>query len=126
RALLPFPSDFYLEADASTRTGRRLVIPQEALPEAIPSDVVTGDGYTMLPAILAKLPGGIDVASLPDPVDTGATTRDDASVFLIEIGSWTKMPVLAELDLNAMDVETQALIIRPHQKLEPNTGYVVI
>jgi hypothetical protein len=95
KALFPFPSDFYLEEDADTPTGRRLAIPQEALPDPLEAAAVVADGFTMMPSILVKLPGGIDLASLPDPADTAATTRDDSPVFLVEVGSWERVAALA-------------------------------
>jgi len=126
-ALLPFPSDFYLVDDPSTITGRRLSFPQEVLPEHVPSAIFDdADGFTMTPTILAWLPGGVDLASLPDPLDPGASLADDSSVFLVETTGWTRVPVLAELDANTDDVNLQLLLIRSHVKLEPNTGYVVI
>lgn len=126
-ALLPFPSDFYLVDDPSTITGRRLSFPQEALPEHVPAPIFDdADGFTMTPTILAWLPGGVDLASLPDPLDPGASLEDDSSVFLVETTGWTRVPVLAELDANTDDVRLQLLLMRAHVKLAPNTGYVVI
>ncbi len=126
-ALLPFPSDFYLVDDPDTATGRRLVFPQGALPDHVPPAIFDdADGFTMTPTILAWLPGGVDSASLPDPLNPGATLEDDSPVFLVETTGWTRVPVLAELDANTDDVSLQLLLIRSHVKLEPNTGYVVI
>jgi len=126
-ALLPFPSDFYLVEDPTTVTGRRLSIPQEALPDHVPAGIFDdADGFTMTPTILAWLPGGVDLASLPDPLDPGATLEDDSPVFLVETTGWTRVPVLAEVDANTDDVALQLLLIRAHVKLEPDTGYVVI
>ncbi len=126
-ALLPFPSDFFLVEDPSTLTGRRLSFPQEVLPEHVPAPIFEdADGFTMTPSILAWLPGGVALDSLPDPRDPGASLEDDSSVFLVETTGWTRVPVLAELDANTDDVQLQLLILRAHVKLEPNTGYVVI
>ena len=127
RAMYPFPSDLYLEADASTVTGRRVSIPAEALPPGFaPADWAAHDGFSRVPAILTWFAGGIDPTTLPDASDPGASTRDDSSVLLVEEGTWTRMPVLAELDLNARGAFEQALIIRPHRTLKAGTGYAVL
>jgi pimeloyl-ACP methyl ester carboxylesterase len=126
-ALLPFPSDFYLEPDPATPTGRRVVLPEEALPNQVPAAIFGGaDGFSMSPAIVAWLPGGIDPASLPDPLDEGASLEDESPVWLVRTSTGERVPVLAELDQNTEDVLQQTLILRPHVKLEPNEGYVVI
>ncbi|MFH2005241.1 MAG: hypothetical protein ABI333_01515, partial [bacterium] len=126
-ALLPFPCDFYLVDDPATRTGRRVSIPQEALPEVVPAQIFDqADGFSMSPAILAWLPGGVDLTSLPDPLDPGATLEDDSPVFLIDTDRWQRIPALVELDQNTDDVAQQLLIVRAHYKLEPATGYVVV
>ena len=127
RAMYPFPSDLYLEADASTRTGRRVSFPAEALPPGFTPDLwADHDGYSRIPAILTWFPEGVDPASLPDPHDPGASTQPDSSVLLVEEGSWSRIPVLAELDLNARGAFEQALIIRPHHALRAGTGYAVL
>lgn len=126
-ALLPFPSDAYLVSDSATGTGRRVQIPQEALPEGIPAEIFAhADGFSMAPAILAWLPGGFDLASLPDPLDEGASLRDDCSAFLVNGRTGERVAALVELDQNIQEVEYQLLIMRAHYKLDPNTGYVVI
>jgi pimeloyl-ACP methyl ester carboxylesterase len=84
------------------------------------------DGFSMAPPILAFLPGGVELASLPDPRDEGATLEDDSSVFLVRAETFERIPALAELDAQNPDADEQALIIRPHFKLDPDTGYVVI
>ncbi|MFH2007613.1 MAG: hypothetical protein ABI333_13590 [bacterium] len=126
-ALYPFPSDFYLEVDPTTHSGHRVSIPQVALPPAVPVDILNdADGFTMMPAILAYLPGGVALDSLPDPLEPGATLEDDSAVFLVNADTGERVPALAELDANTTEVTEQALIIRPNLKLDPVTGYVVI
>jgi hypothetical protein len=127
QAMYPFPSDLYLVADSATETGRRVEFPAEVLPaDLLPEMWGADDGYSRIPALLTWFAEGIDPASLPDPTDVSATTRDDASVLLVEEGSWTLIPALAELDANARGPFEQALIIRPHRALAPATGYAVL
>jgi hypothetical protein len=127
RAMYPFPSDLYLEADTTTHTGRRVSFPAEALPPGFTPDLwAEDDGFSRIPAILTWFAEGVDPTSLPDPHDPGASTQPDSSVLLVEEGTWSRIPVLAELDLNARGAFEQALIIRPHQALEAGTGYAVM
>lgn len=125
-AALPYPSDFYLVDDPSTPTGRRLELPEEVMPRSVDATLFDQDGYTIIPAILAYLPGGTDVASLPSPTDHAATIADDSSVMLVREGTWERVGILAELDQTTTDTSQQAIIIRPLQALEYDTGYVVI
>ena len=125
-AALPYPSDFYLADDASTPTGRRIAIPSEAMPDGMRAELFDQDGFTIIPSILAYLPGGTDVASLPSPTDHAASVADDASVMLVREGTWERVGVLAELDQTTSDTARQAIIIRPLRALDYDTGYVVI
>ncbi|MCP4872512.1 MAG: hypothetical protein GY898_27795 [Proteobacteria bacterium] len=126
-AMYPWPSDLYLEADASTRTGRRVVLPEEPMPPGLStSTFADDDGFTRIPAMLAWFREGVDPASLPDAADAGATTRDDSPIFLVEEGTWRRIPLLVEPDLNARGPFEQALILRPNHVLAPDTGYAVL
>ncbi len=125
--MYPFPSDFYLEDDADTHTGRRLVLDDELMPEGVSAaTLATADGFSRAPAILTWFEGGLDPASLPDIDDPSAAMAADATVMLVREQSWEPVPLLVELDLNAEDVDEQALIMRPQDILEPGTGYVAI
>ncbi|MFT5430281.1 MAG: pimeloyl-ACP methyl ester carboxylesterase [Myxococcota bacterium] len=128
-ALCPFPSDFYLADDPTTPTGRRLALPQEAFRpgqrqgQALFDSV---DGFSVTPLIVAYLPGSVDVATLPSPTEHGESIADESTVFLVEEGTWERIPVLAEIDANAIVTEQTALLIRALTALKPNTGYAVV
>ncbi|MCA9579574.1 MAG: hypothetical protein KC668_29300 [Myxococcales bacterium] len=125
-AALPYPSDFYLEDDASTATGRRIALPPEVMPRSVDAALFQHDGFTIIPAIVAYLPGGTDVASLPSPTDHAQSVADSSSVMLVREDTWERVGVLAELDQTTTDVSQQAILIRPLRALEYDTGYVVI
>jgi hypothetical protein len=126
-AMYPFPSDFYLVADASTETGRRLALSDDAMPEGLSAAAFAhADGYSRAPIILAYMDGGIDASTLPTLTDPSAALEDDSSVWLLREDSWERVPLLVELDLNAAVSTQQALIIRPQVSLEPDAGYVVV
>jgi hypothetical protein len=123
----PYPSDFYLEPDSTTATGRRLALPASIMPSTqIDVTPFDQDGFTVIPAILTYLPGGTDVTSLPSPTDHGESVADDSSVLLVREGTWERVGVLAELDQTTTDAERQTIIIRPLKALDFATGYVVI
>ncbi len=126
-AMYPFPSDFYLVDDPSTATGRRLELPDEAMPEDLSAaSFAHADGFSRAPTILAWFEGGLDADSLPPLTDPGASLQDDSSVWLLREDSWDRVPILAELDLNAPSTTKQVLIVRPQVSLEADTGYVVV
>ena len=126
-AMFPFPSDFYLVEDASTATGRRVALSDEAMPEGLEADTFAdADGFSRASAMLTHLEGGIDPTSLPDLTDTSSALADDSSVWLLTEDSWERVPILVETDLTADNPDIAALIIRPQTTLEPDTGYVVV
>jgi len=125
--MYPFPSDFHTQEDMGTRTGRSLSIPAEALPGALVPDTFAGiDGWPRMPVMLAHFDSGIDAASLPDPRDEGASVADTSPVFLVREDTWERVPILIELDAEAVIEAKQALILRAHEALDPDTGYVVL
>ncbi|MCA9666071.1 MAG: hypothetical protein KC503_10800 [Myxococcales bacterium] len=124
QALYPWPSDYYLVADSSTATGRRLEVPPKLLPFGVKPDALQGvDGFSLIPSILSYLPGGVDKASHPTP---DVTITKASAVMLVEQGSWEQVPLLVENDATAADDSQRALILRPLRALKPDTGYAVI
>ena len=111
QALYPWPSDYYLVADSSTATGRRLEVPAQLLPFGVKPDAMQGvDGFSLIPSILSCLPGGVDKASHPTP---DVTITKASAVMLVEQGSWEQVPLLVENDATAADDSQRALILRP-------------
>ena len=126
-AVLPFPSDFYLEKDSKMVTGYRVAFPKGALPKAMPDTLfAAADGFSRIPSILAYLPGGIDTKSLPDPDDGALTVGADSPAYLVKAGSWEKVPLLIEVDMTASKDTERALILRPLVLLDDKTQYVVL
>lgn len=128
-AALPFPSDFYLVDDPNTLTGRRMEMPAEAFPSSAQPNAAEfngADGFSFIPLLVAYLPGGVDVATLPSPVDHAESIADDSTVFLVEADSGERVPLLAEINANHPESTEASLLIRPLIALKPNTRYVVI
>lgn len=125
--LFPWPSDQYLVADPATASGRRVSLPTDLLPEGItPAMFAADDGFSRVVPMLTYLPGGVDPSTLPDPHDEGATLADDSPVIVVRSGTCERVPLLAEVDANAPNADTQALILRAHRALAPATRYVVL
>ncbi|MCO4772446.1 MAG: hypothetical protein KDA24_20605 [Deltaproteobacteria bacterium] len=126
-ALFPFPSDFWLEDDPTTATGRRVVFPEGVLPEPLtPETYGDHDGFSRIPTLLSFFDVSIDPTTLPPLEDAAATLSPDSSVVLLREDTWEPVPALVELDANAQFPFEQSLIIRPRLLLEAGTGYVVL
>lgn len=124
--LYPWPSDQYLSVDLTRETGRVVDLADAELPDGfLPEMFDQHDGFSRIPAILAWLPGGFDPATLPEPSNPGATTVPGSSVLLIETATGDLIPALVELDLTVDDPVERSLIVRPHQALRGDAGYVV-
>jgi len=125
--LYPYPSDYFLHEDSESPTGLRLVIPSELASSQLPATVFEGqDGFSRMPMILSDWPGGVDQASLPSEQNHGESLLDSSTTLLIEHGSLTRVPHLAEIDRTAEEPELGPLIIRPVTLLKPNMSYSVI
>jgi hypothetical protein len=126
-AMFPFPSDFWLRADASSQTGRRTAYPEGLLPEPLtPETFADHDGFSRIPSLLAYFDATIDPTSLPPLDQPGATTEPGSSVLLLREDTWERVPALVELDANAEWPFEQSLIVRPRRILDAGTGYVVL
>lgn len=146
--MLPFPSSFYLAADATTKTGSRVNYPATgALPVnqiGKPMDTTRLnqlDGFSPATALLANLKARVDDSRLPTPEDPGAALLPTSPVQLFRYDTGERVPLFAELDHNACiqgmtgdadepshcqiaDGEEQLLIAHPAVRLRPATRYV--
>jgi hypothetical protein len=135
--LLPFPSDFFLQADATLPSGNRVVIPEPALPMPVrgrgPLDfsrTVTSDGFSPGSQILAMLPGAVDGSSLagyaPQEPEKALRSLDaDSPTVLVQVSNGRKVAHIAELDVRAPRPARQSLIIRPLERLLAGETYAV-
>ncbi len=135
RCLLPYPSSAFLAPDPSTPTGLRVSYGPQALPANVaghhvdPTDWNTLDGFSPGPIILSLFP---DTGA---PVDLTASNvafytnyarsldADHPTVLMKEDG--TRVVHFAEMDANTSDVTKKALIIRPGERLQDATRYLV-
>lgn len=119
RCLLPFPSDGYTVADASTDTGRRVAFQSAAMPantsgvRVDPSGWNRNDGFSPGAPLVVRVPNLDTAKSGIAPVtDIGASLAPNAPIVLLDTDTGQRVPYWAELDAWATTEPTRALIIR--------------
>lgn len=123
-ALLPWPSDQFLTADTTTRTGWRLTLDERVVPDGLDAAMFAeDDGFSRVAPMLAWLPGGFDPAALPD---LEASLAPDSPILVVDLDTYERAPVLAEVDLQEADPEQRTLILRPERVLRPGAHYAVL
>lgn len=130
QCLLPFPSDFFLDEDAATGTGRRVAFGPTSLPANI-------DGVQMAPDFWNELDGfstmGEMLAHLPDATldgvvgweDIGAHAEPDARTVVLDVETGERAPHWVERDVFGDDPDRQLLVLRPAAPLRHGARYVV-
>jgi hypothetical protein len=131
--VLPYPSDVFVVADASSPSGRRVQMTGAAKMttarnlSADVNDFIAADGYSRTPTIVAVLGAAVADAGLvhvrDNPADaTTATSR----TLVLDATTGEAVPHWVDLDGRADDPLQQALILRPSVLLEQNHRYVVV
>lgn len=130
---LPWPSNLYLVADASRKTGFRLQFGQNSLPQnsggnrVDPAAYTHLDGYGVGSSLLMHWPN-LDVTGLPSEATIAHSLTTDAKIVLLEVvaGKVTRhVPYFVELDGTEVDPAKKTLIVRPAEILHEATRYVV-
>ena len=118
--LLPFPSDFYTQADPGTDTGRRVHLEAASLPANVngvrvdPTHWNELDGFSPAAAVLFQLPGLDLTATGAAPVtDVAASLAADAPVVLLDATTRRRLPNWTELDAAAEAGSVPTAYIRP-------------
>jgi hypothetical protein len=134
--LLPFPSDFFTVADATTATGRRVNLSPLALPTNVagkpwdPTEWNRNDGFSPGAPILTRVPGldlhttwGIAGDQLSD---LARSLRSDAPMVLLDAATGERHPFWSELDHHPDTTDAdRLLIIRPARNLVEGHRYLV-
>lgn len=130
--LAPFPSDYFLVADATTATGRRVVVPRPSAPRTREGAVVdpfaasTEDGFSTIPMIVARLPGAVTDEGLPGPLDRAErSTGADAPTLLVEVATGRRIAHYVDVHAIASDPSRRPITLHPLAPLAPRTTYVV-
>lgn len=129
---LPYPSDHFLVDDAALPSGHRVTITGAAKlfttegRSADINDFLPQDGFSRHAPIVWTFGVPVDPASLPRLADdAAATTADGFKVALVRASDGARVAVFVDVDPRATDSAREALIMRPLQKLDAETRYVV-
>ena len=136
--LAPFPDDYYAQADASTPTGLRLVIPEPSYTGTLlqvyqgllaPASVL--DGFSRIPLIVIAFSHPIDASLLP--ADEAASQAPFAPIAIFDVDPTSpdycqRIPYLAKLrtDTNTSHQTDHSVTIFPSIALRPRGHYAVV
>jgi hypothetical protein len=127
----PFPSNVYLENDAKTKSGKRVVFRKNMMPAVAgighmnPSTWDDSDGFSPGQGPMTELPGAT-VTGLPTQDTIAASIAKDSPTILLDTSTGELVPHFAELDVSASSSATdRAFIIRPVVRLKDATRYIV-
>ena len=127
---LPYPSNTFTTSDSSTETGLRVDFQESEIPDNVDGNPFDNtlwnrmDGFAVGTAMLAyfedvSLDGVIPLDDLEAYADAAAKT------VLINTETGERVPHFVELDVSAEDDDERLLMIRPVERLEFATRYVV-
>lgn len=130
--LLPYPSDFFLVADATMPSGSRVSLTGAARPRtdrggiADPSTWRPIDGASRLPMPTMFLGAPVSSSSLTGYFDDpSASVTAQSTSLLIEASTGRLIPHFVDLDPRATSPERQAVVMHPLIGLNERTRYVV-
>ncbi len=134
--LLPFPNDLFTKPDSTSATGRRVDLPQAAMPtntKGVQVNVAPynrNDGFSPGSSIVVRVPGldNQQAFDQTDPVrltDMSQTYAPGAPIVVIDAATGERALIWAELDSNAGDPQHTTLLIHPGKNLVEGHRYVV-
>jgi hypothetical protein len=130
--MTPWPSSVYEIDDPSTATGRRLAIPEGALPRNAdgvavdPAGWNAADGFSPAAPIAMAWRGGVSPDDLPPIDNPGLSLADDSPTVILDMTTGARIAHYAELDAQAADrPDAQALLLRPAARLVGGHRYAV-
>jgi hypothetical protein len=128
----PWPSAIYEIDDPGTRTGRRLAIPADALPQnnggvrISPDPLNALDGFSPAAPMLIAFSTGIDPSNLVHYSRYEASITPESPTVLVDMSTGELVHHFAELDAPAAArPDRQALFIRSAAMLKGGTRYAV-
>lgn len=133
--LMPFPNDLFTKNDATTFTGKRVHLPQAAMPvgavgaiDVAPYDM--NDGFDPGSIIMTFVDGVNTQAALDEtnPVtqdDISRYTASNAPIVVINAKTGERQPIWVELDSTAPDDASRTLLIHPAALLPEGQRYIV-
>jgi hypothetical protein len=135
--LFPFPNDLFTKHDSSSATGRRVHLPQDAMPtntddaqmSTAPYDVA--DGFSPGSSIIVRVPGLDNPAALDETgaaplTDIGQSLHPGEPIALVDAKNSSRRPIWSEIDSNASTPENTNLLIHPAKNLKEGRRYIVV
>ena len=130
--MTPWPSSVFEVGDASTSTGRRLAIPERALPVNIdglvtdPTEWNLADGFSPAAPMVMSFPTSVDPTLLPPADNMDLSLAANSPTVLLDLTTGARVPHFAEVDVQADGAPgSQALLIRPAARLAGGHRYAV-
>jgi hypothetical protein len=134
--LLPFPNNLYTVKDQSSVTGRRVHLPQAAMPTNTEGSQIKvkpynrNDGFSPGSDIVARVPGLDNPTALentnPVPLtDMSKTFKPSAPIVVIDAQTHNRQLIWAEIDSNAPNAANTTLLIHPGKNLVEGRRYIV-
>ena len=130
--LMPWPSSRYLVDDASTNTGRRIEIPQTAMPanqwgEQVDASAYNRfDGFSPMTSMVTVFDGELDTSNLPAENELPKSLTDDSPTILIDADTKERVGHFSEInEWEGTNFEKAAFYIRPATRLKEGHRYVV-
>ena len=150
----PYPNDYYTVEDSSTKTGRRLALPEDAMPPTANGvrsnrDAFNEmDGFSPGIAAMTHFPAAT-TTGLPTPNSIGDSLQADSPTVILHAETGERVPHWVDLDEWAVQAklrmdagedkpdfptltreveelrEEQALMLRPAIRLDDATRYIV-
>jgi hypothetical protein len=134
--LFPYPNDLFTKPDSTTATGRRVNLPQAAMPTNTNGVQVSvapynrSDGFSPGSSIIARVPGLDNQAAFDqtNPVrlaDMSQANAPAAPIVVIDAATKARTLIWAELDSQAGDPQHTTLLIHPGKNLVEGHRYIV-
>ncbi|MEM9196030.1 MAG: hypothetical protein AAGF12_43090, partial [Myxococcota bacterium] len=131
--MLPWPSNRFLAADATTNTGFRIDVTANALPQNRDGDVVSStdawnrfDGFSPMTSMMTTFEGELDTSNLPDETRIADSLLPGSPTVLLDAMTGERVAHFSELDMwPQADLSQATFYIRPAQRLEENRRYIV-
>jgi hypothetical protein len=129
--MTPWPSSAFEVDDATTATGRRLAIPERALPvniDGLPTDPTEwnrADGFSPAAPMVMSFPTSVDPTLLPPADNMDLSLAANSPTVLLDMTTGQRVAHFAEVDVQADVPGSQALLIRPAERLAGGHRYAV-
>jgi hypothetical protein len=134
--LLPFPNDLFTMKDKKSATGRRVHLPQGAMPTNAEDSQIKvkeydrNDGFSPGSNIIVRIPGldnqtAFDKTNPVRLTDMSKAFKKSAPIVVIDARTHKRQLIFAELDATASDPAHTTLLIHPGKNLTEGHRYIV-